>query len=568
MLKKIVSGIILTLLILGILALESDIQPVAATTIECRHFRLLAVEGQFDSCNMMSAQFLIKSLLEYQNWNNSTAGYVSYIHLLSRYSYEDVDDEVKPYWRGYSTKGYVQSEIENFLAQAAPGDIVIFYYCGHGDGDRLILDSPICGDELVNWLNLGGLPQAYVTVILDTCFSGSWIRDGEGGLLGPNRTVLAACLSIQFAWGFCESWSWFTYIGIIKGFSLANDTNNDGWVSAAEAFTYAKPATESYANEAQNPVSYYGQLEGDIPLTQRDVTKPFPIWDLAITSVNIDREYLYRGFPLSINVTLKNQGEKAGAFDVKVYANTILIDVQKMSLNPNKNMTLVLVWDTTAIPVGMYTISATGTIWPGETSIEDNVFIDGTVDIRMFSAGIINIDSDTLNLRSKGRWITTHIELPEDYNVNDINVSSILLNGTVPIDIHAPLEIGDYDDDEIPDLTVEFNRTEVVSFIHEKGLRYGNVTLTLKGKFYNGKFYNNTLFEGSDIIKVSFLPGDVNCDEKVDIYDVIQACLGYGSKEENPNWNSNANFAPSWGIIDIYDLVTIASHYWEEWEPS
>jgi len=57
----------------------------------------------------------------------------------------------------------------------------------------------------------------------------------------------------------------------------------------------------------------------------------------------------------------------------------------------------------------------------------------------------------TLNLRSKGRWITAFIELPEDYNLSDINASSILLNDTIPVDPSAPISIGDYDGDGIPD---------------------------------------------------------------------------------------------------------------------
>ena len=57
------------------------------------------------------------------------------------------------------------------------------------------------------------------------------------------------------------------------------------------------------------------------------------------------------------------------------------------------------------------------------------------------------------------------------------------------------------------------------------------------------------------------MAGDVNCDGKVDIYDIIQAASSYSSREEEPNWNPNANFAPPWNEIDIIDLVTIAANY-------
>lgn len=37
----------------------------------------------------------------------------------------------------------------------------------------------------------------------------------------------------------------------------------------------------------------------------------------------------------------------------------------------------------------------------------------------------------------------------------------------------------------------------------------------------------------------------------------------YGSRDGESNWNPEADLAPQYGIIDILDLVTIASHYGE-----
>jgi len=167
----------------------------------------------------------------------------------------------------------------------------------------------------------------------------------------------------------------------------------------------------------------------------------------------------------------------------------------------------------------------------------------------------VDIVPNELNLRSTGRWTTAYTELPEGYNVSDIDVSTIRLNITIPVDLVAPTKIGDYDSDTVPDLMVKFNRTKVVEYILPI-VEYGNVTLTLTGQLYNG-----TSFKGSDIIKVSALAGDVNCDRKVNIFDVVQACVSYGSRDEGEHWNANANFAPPWDRIDIFDLATIIYHY-------
>jgi len=121
-----------------------------------------------------------------------------------------------------------------------------------------------------------------------------------------------------------------------------------------------------------------------------------------------------------------------------------------------------------------------------------------------WTPAIVNIEPDTLNLKSKGKWITAYIELQEGYNISDINISTILLNGTIPVDLNAPTAIGDYDNDGVPDLMVKFNRTAVCEFIIFKGIKVGNVTLKISGKLING-----IEFEGCDTIRVR-MPRDIN----------------------------------------------------------
>jgi hypothetical protein len=83
------------------------------------------------------------------------------------------------------------------------------------------------------------------------------------------------------------------------------------------------------------------------------------------------------------------------------------------------------------------------------------------------TATVIDFDPDTLNLKSKGEVVTVYIELPEGYDAGQIDVSSIILNGTVPA-LTKPTEIGDYDDDGIPDLMVKFDRASVIALFAGK----------------------------------------------------------------------------------------------------
>jgi parallel beta-helix repeat protein len=118
---------------------------------------------------------------------------------------------------------------------------------------------------------------------------------------------------------------------------------------------------------------------------------------------------------------------------------------------------------------------------------------------------IIDVDPDSLNLRSKGQWITIYIQLPKGYSAADIDATTILLNGTI-----APIldpkygfvtksseHLVDHNNDGILERMVKFDRAEVESFITSQGIGYGKVPITVTGKLLNG-----TLFEGTGVIVV------------------------------------------------------------------
>jgi hypothetical protein len=105
---------------------------------------------------------------------------------------------------------------------------------------------------------------------------------------------------------------------------------------------------------------------------------------------------------------------------------------------------------------------------------------------------VIDIDPDTLNLNSKSKWITCYIELPGDYDVEEIEVSTIKLNDQVPVE-SRPTGVGDCDDDGIAELMVKFDRSAVQEIL-EAG---DEVEITV-----TGELNDDTKFEGSDTIRV------------------------------------------------------------------
>jgi hypothetical protein len=74
--------------------------------------------------------------------------------------------------------------------------------------------------------------------------------------------------------------------------------------------------------------------------------------------------------------------------------------------------------------------------------------------------------------------------------------------------------------------------------------------------------FTNNYYESGGWVKIK-IPGDVNSDGVVDIFDLVLASDAYGTQTGDPNYNPEADIAPRYGLVDIFDLVTIASHYGE-----
>lgn len=107
-------------------------------------------------------------------------------------------------------------------------------------------------------------------------------------------------------------------------------------------------------------------------------------------------------------------------------------------------------------------------------------------------AADVDIDPNTLNLKSKGRWITCYIELPEPYDASSIVLSSVWALGSVCAE-PTPSEVGDYDLDGVPDLMIKFPRAAVASLVST-----GEVVPIV----VTGELADDTEFEGTDTIRV------------------------------------------------------------------
>jgi len=129
-----------------------------------------------------------------------------------------------------------------------------------------------------------------------------------------------------------------------------------------------------------------------------------------------------------------------------------------------------------------YTAGGNGTEWNQEP-------LEGYTFIKTIPA-TIDFDPDTLNLKSKGQFVTCYIELPANFDVKNVDISTVKLNNIVNAE-PAPTEIGDHDKDGISDLMAKFKRSVLHAEVGDK------VKMGITGKLTNG-----TSFKGSDTIKV------------------------------------------------------------------
>jgi hypothetical protein len=90
----------------------------------------------------------------------------------------------------------------------------------------------------------------------------------------------------------------------------------------------------------------------------------------------------------------------------------------------------------------------------------------------------------TINLQSMGHWVTGTLEPEPPALPADIDIASIRLNGSVPVDASAATSIGDADSDGRPDLTVKFDRAALELSVAEGD----SVPVTVSGTIGQGCF--------------------------------------------------------------------------------
>ena len=95
------------------------------------------------------------------------------------------------------------------------------------------------------------------------------------------------------------------------------------------------------------------------------------------------------------------------------------------------------------------------------------------------------------------------------------------------------------------------------------GFAKGNYTINAFAEPVLGENYTEDNMLGSDQVIVT-IPGDLNGDKIVDIYDAIILANHFEFDRYHPSWDSNVDINND-EIIDIYDAILLAANYGESW---
>jgi hypothetical protein len=127
----------------------------------------------------------------------------------------------------------------------------------------------------------------------------------------------------------------------------------------------------------------------DIPFTPEDGGFQYPLLrDVAVTGVTVSSDSVVVGESVSINVTVKNNGEVSENFTVSVSYDSVSIGTpQKVeNLDIGALETVHFVWDTKNVAPGNYTLTAAASVVSGETNTDDNSYSDVFVLVKEAAA--------------------------------------------------------------------------------------------------------------------------------------------------------------------------------------
>jgi hypothetical protein len=151
------------------------------------------------------------------------------------------------------------------------------------------------------------------------------------------------------------------------------------WAVLGKATLYASVLT---ASPSLGGVPYSPGVE-----TSFDIARVEPIeihfHDVAVIEVSSSKSQVNVGEIVRLNLTVRNEGTEVESFELDLYYDSELIQSLSVeSLTPYAQSQLSLNWNTSLLVPGNYTLHASIPPLTNETETIDNVYTDGTIQIK------------------------------------------------------------------------------------------------------------------------------------------------------------------------------------------
>jgi len=112
--------------------------------------------------------------------------------------------------------------------------------------------------------------------------------------------------------------------------------------------------------------------------------------DITVTGITSSKSVIGEASTVNVTVAAANRGYFPETFNLTLYANTIAIQTENITLLGRDGAATVFLWNTTGFAYGNYTVWAYAWPVPSETSTGDNTFVYGVVTVVL--AGDLNDD--------------------------------------------------------------------------------------------------------------------------------------------------------------------------------
>ena len=278
------------------------------------------------------------------------------------------------------------------------------------------------------------------------------------------------------------------------------------------------------------------------------------VHDVAVTDASVSRTVAPQGLSVGINVTVENQGSYAENFNVTAYSNETAIDTIEVSLNSYSLTVLTFTWNTTGVTLGNYTISANATVVLGETNVTNNNYVDGMVSIvePSFDVAVVDINLyKTIVGEGYSAFINVTVENQAD------------LTCTFNVTVYADLNVTTIGDEIIiglQNVTLTGGNSTIITFVwNTTGTVHGNYTISAYATPLPAEadLEDNTYIDNWIIVTI---PGDVDGDFDVDLFDAVKLLKCYGAKKGQPSYDPHCDIDGD-GDIDLFDAIILLKHY-------